>query len=54
LDTETGKIWQRIQYTDLEDDPEVWMIMDRIDSKEDFWRWVLGHPAKSKPAKATP
>lgn len=31
LDTETGRVWRLVKYTDLKDQPEAWEFMDRLD-----------------------
>lgn len=39
IDTQTGRIWQKVQYEDMENEPVVWNIMDRIDGVKDFREW---------------
>lgn len=46
LDTATGTIWQRTKYTDLEGQPEVWQIQDRVDSQLDLVAWAADHGRK--------
>lgn len=40
VDTATGKIWSNIQYTNLVGKPTVWLYQDRIDSKEEKYKWL--------------
>jgi hypothetical protein len=36
IDTQKGKVWQVIKYTDLEDQPTVWQPMEIIDPDGDI------------------
>lgn len=40
LDTSTGAIWQPKTYTDLEGQPEIWVLADWAKTKADFWDLV--------------
>lgn len=52
LDTQTGKIWQLTQYTDLNGQPTVWQYMDRIDSFQDLGAFAAATGvAPKQPAK---
>ena len=53
LDTATGQIWQRTKYTDLEGQPEVWQIQDRVDSQLDLLAWAADHGRKPAPPPVT-
>jgi hypothetical protein len=49
LDTQSGRIWTRVSYTDLEDKPEVWQIQDRVDNPDELGIWISQHrPKQSK------
>ncbi len=37
LDTETGRVWSPVTYTDLENSPQVWKIHDRVDSQSELY-----------------
>jgi hypothetical protein len=52
LDTQTGKIWHFVQYTDVVGEPRVWEFMPRLDDQSQFMLW-LGTQAL-KPAQKTP
>ncbi len=49
LDTQTGKVWQFTQFTDLVDDPTVWLFQPRIDSDQEMARFVQTHIVKKTP-----
>lgn len=49
LDTQTGKVWQLTQFSDLEDDPTAWMIQTRVGSDLDLTRFALSHKPKKQP-----
>jgi hypothetical protein len=36
VDTQKGKVWQMIKYTDIEDQPTVWQPMEIIDPDGDI------------------
>lgn len=40
LDTQTGKIWRPVTYTDIVSDPEVWVAQDRVDDRQQMKEWV--------------
>ena len=39
LDTQTGMVWVHAEITDLEGNPTVWKLMDRVDSEQEFIEW---------------
>jgi len=49
LDTQTGKVWELIRYTDLEGEPRVWRAVDRLDSEAQELQWLRQQPTKSRP-----
>lgn len=49
VDTVTGRIWQKTQYSDLEGEPEVWMPLTRIDNNDEFNAWAKQQTRKPKP-----
>ena len=51
LDTQTGKTWKPVQYTDVIGEPQVWMSMDRIDSDSQFGQWLARQKFKPEPSK---
>jgi hypothetical protein len=40
LDTATGRIWTKVQYTDLKGQPTVWRPEDRVNSDAEFVAWA--------------
>jgi hypothetical protein len=46
LDTETGRTWQRIVYTNVKGEPPVWLIQDRIDNEVELTNWTNKHELK--------
>jgi len=44
LDTHTGKIWEKVQMVDAQNEPRVWIYMDRIDSLKEQFEWQKKHP----------
>lgn len=40
IDTATGRVWQLTKYMFLNDEPVAWQHMDRIDSDDDYRRFV--------------
>lgn len=50
IDTQTGKIWQKVQYEDMENEPVVWNIMDRIDGVKDSREWRKTRLSKEEAA----
>lgn len=48
VDTDTGRVWQKVTYTDLVGEPEVWMPLTRIDSDAQFDEWLKKQVNKSK------
>ncbi|MGA2752189.1 MAG: hypothetical protein ABSE53_00370 [Terracidiphilus sp.] len=53
LDTETGRVWSPVVYTDLENGPQVWQIHDRVDSQSELYDWIERHRAKPKAVQPT-
>jgi len=41
LDTQTGRIWQLTQFTNLKDEPTAWMIQPRLDNDAEESKWVI-------------
>ncbi len=52
LDTMTGKTWQQVEFSDLQDGPSGWDPMPHTDSDEDMNALRAAHPPKGK--KSTP
>jgi hypothetical protein len=48
LGTQTGKIWQRIKFNDLEGEPEVWEAQTRLDSAQEKANWIAQQILKNK------
>jgi hypothetical protein len=46
LDTETGRVWSPVTYTNLENAPQVWQIHDRVDNQSELYDWIEQHRAK--------
>lgn len=51
LDTWTGKVWHKVQFTDMYGEPVVWEIMDKIDGLEDQKKWSKNHFSKEEAEK---
>jgi hypothetical protein len=49
VDTETGRVWEKVSYTDLVGDPEIWLALPRIDGDIEFSEWLKTQQAKPKP-----
>ena len=48
IDTETGRIWKPITITNARDTnlksaPELWVYQERVDSAQDFDKWMSAH-----------
>ena len=54
LDTQTGKVWQLTQFTDLNGDPTVWNRMDRIDDDKQLFQFYRQHDVKKTTEPASP
>jgi hypothetical protein len=54
VDTQTGTVWQLIQFTDLKGDPTVWNRMDIIDDDKQAFQFALKHGAKETENSTTP
>jgi len=48
VDTDSGRVWEKVSYTDLVGDPEVWMPQPRIDSDAQFDEWLKKQQTKPK------
>jgi hypothetical protein len=48
LDTETGKVWRLVQFSDLNGEPTVWEPIDRLDGSFDFMALAQKYGAKPK------
>jgi len=48
VDTETGRVWQSIRYTDMPGEPLIWRYMERVDSHEHLLKWFDRY-AKDRP-----
>ena len=46
LDTQTGKIWQLTQFTNLKDEPMAWMIQPRLDTELEQTKWAISQGFK--------
>ena len=53
LDTQTGKVWTHVKFTNVEGEPEVWTYEERIDNAAENDAWALRHTIKPK-GQATP
>jgi len=54
IDTETGKIWQFVTFTDIEGDPHVWRPVVRVDSDSELSVWASHQTFKKQPQQAQP
>ncbi len=41
LDTQEGMVWQMTQYTDVEGQPVLWLIMKRLDTEADVLEFAI-------------
>jgi hypothetical protein len=48
VDTQTGRVWTKLTFTDLQGDPEAWMYQPRIDSHAEFVSWGATQREKTK------
>ena len=39
LDTQTGRTWINVEYTDLQGRPDVWRMEDRVDNPKELSEW---------------
>jgi len=51
LDTVTGRVWQLTGFSDLDGDPDAWLIKDRIDNDAQLAAWVSRHQPKKTAEK---
>ena len=49
VDTATGQIWQRVTYTDLKGQPDVWQPMAKFDTDAQLLDWLNSQPRTSNP-----
>lgn len=49
LDTQTGKIWRQMKYTDIQDEPTVWKFELRIDNESELIDWASKQTIKPTP-----
>jgi hypothetical protein len=47
VDTGTGRIWQRTEFTDVQGDPEAWRPMPKFDNLAEELEWLRVQPRKS-------
>lgn len=40
VDTENGRIWQQVRYTDVKGEPLVWQYQERVDNAVELAAWV--------------
>jgi hypothetical protein len=40
VDTTTGRVWQRTQFTDVKGEPEVWEFMEKFDTRSQIDDWL--------------
>lgn len=54
VDTQTGKVWQLTQFTDVKGEPTAWNRMDRLDDDKQAFQFFLQHGIKKTEKPATP
>lgn len=54
LDTQTGKIWKPISYTDVPGTPTVWKYQDRVDNYDQLMQWGREARAQSEAKQPSP
>ena len=47
LDSETGRLWKPVTFTDVAGAPEVWVPQDRLDNPQQMIEWADRHGLKS-------
>lgn len=52
VDTNTGRVWRLTTFKDIEDNPTVWISMDRIDDDKQLMNFVRSHKLKQVPDKS--
>ena len=53
LDTETGRVWQLMVFSFLNDEPVVWNAMPRIDNDDDYAKVVREYGRKPRQSPPT-
>jgi hypothetical protein len=54
LDTQTGRIWKSVVFTDLQGSPEAWEEVDVLRTQADWLSFGTRHPpANTQPPAAT-
>jgi|SRR6185437_10418542 len=51
LDTQTGKVWKPVTFTDVKGDPEVWRPENKFDNDAELAKWVLSQEPKDSATK---
>lgn len=51
VDTQAGRTWELVGYTDLEGTPKVWRQIERIDSDSDLLKWLRTQKPIDAPKK---
>ena len=49
VDTETGRIWEKVTYSNLVGEPEAWLPLARIDNDIELNDWLKKQQFKPKP-----
>jgi len=47
VDTESGRVWSQVTFTDVEGDPKVWVPQTRVDSEAELLAWELKQTLKA-------
>jgi len=43
VDTDTGRIWREVQFSNVPHQPFVWLPVDKVDNKQQQDEWELSH-----------
>ncbi len=54
VDTQTGKVWELIKFTDIQGEPRVWTRMYRLDDDEQLHQFILQHGVKETEESVAP
>lgn len=46
VDTSTGKVWRLTTFMDVENEPTVWSVIDRIDDDKQLLNYLRSHKLK--------
>jgi hypothetical protein len=46
LDTHTGRVWQRSQFSELNGEPSAWVPMDKLDDHDQIMTWAMAKGLK--------